>query len=202
MKLYFTRHGESEANRLKVISNRSLEHPLTETGRQQAEALALRLRGFQISRIYASPILRARQTGEILATRLTVPLDLVEGLREPDCGIYEGRGDEEAWAGQRYWLETWLAGEDLDQGPPEGETYEAVRGRFCGFVQGLVSQYGDSPNEFVLVTHGEAMLIGLPALVSTLEAGFLLKNGLAHTGLLVVEYMDGELVHRETQGGD
>jgi len=33
MKLYFARHGESEANTLGVISNRGLKHGLTDTGR-------------------------------------------------------------------------------------------------------------------------------------------------------------------------
>ena len=32
MKLYFVRHGESEANVLGVISNRGFQHPLTDTG--------------------------------------------------------------------------------------------------------------------------------------------------------------------------
>ena len=40
MRLYFVRHGQSEANVLRVISNRDLPHHLTDMGRQQAEALA------------------------------------------------------------------------------------------------------------------------------------------------------------------
>src|SRR5512140_3617462 len=101
MRLYFTRHGESEANRLKIISNRDLPHPLTETGRLQASTLAERLRTRPILRVYASPLLRARQTGEILSTALKVPLELVDGLREPDCGELEGRTDADARAAHR-----------------------------------------------------------------------------------------------------
>jgi broad specificity phosphatase PhoE len=36
MKLYVTRHGESEANILHIISNRDLPHPLTKKGSLQA----------------------------------------------------------------------------------------------------------------------------------------------------------------------
>jgi len=60
MRLYFIRHGESEANTLQIISNRNLPHAMTETGLRQVFALAGKLHGKSICRIYTSPILRAR----------------------------------------------------------------------------------------------------------------------------------------------
>ena len=39
MKLYFVRHGESEANLLREFSNRGYKHGLTERGFQQAAAV-------------------------------------------------------------------------------------------------------------------------------------------------------------------
>ena len=43
MKVIFARHGESTANTLHVFSNQQADHPLTEKGRGQAQALANRL---------------------------------------------------------------------------------------------------------------------------------------------------------------
>src|SRR5579859_4077000 len=40
MKLYFVRHGESEANVARIISNREQPHALTSNGIRQAHALA------------------------------------------------------------------------------------------------------------------------------------------------------------------
>ena len=40
MKVIFARHGESTANTLHVFSNQQADHPLTEKGRDQAQALA------------------------------------------------------------------------------------------------------------------------------------------------------------------
>ena len=91
MKFYFTCHGQSEANILKIISNRDLRHALTEKGQQQARALAGRLSGNAFERIISSPNLRARQTSEILSTCLDVPCVVDDGLREFDCGVAEGR---------------------------------------------------------------------------------------------------------------
>jgi len=191
--LYFVRHGESEANRLRIISNRDLPHPLTEAGRLQAAALAARLKPNPITGIYASPIPRARQTGEILSTALSVPLETAEALREPDTGIWEGRGDKEAWTAVDGWVDTWLCGHNRDKGPAGGETYNDVRRRMSLFVTGLVAEYGQSMGEFVLVTHGAVMLFSLPGLVEGLDAQTLRENGLGYAESMCVEVRDGRL---------
>jgi broad specificity phosphatase PhoE len=196
MRLYFTRHGESQANVFRIISNRDLPHPLTERGRLQGAALAEKLRGNLITCIYASPILRARQTGEILSTALGAPLECVQALREPDCGILEGRGDPEAWAEHGYWLETWLAGRMRDKGPQDGETYNTVRERFTSFIEKLIGDYGESSTEFVLVAHGELMLLGLPGLLAGLETQAFLPRGLGYTELLMADCVSGNLIKR------
>ena len=64
MKLYFARHGESEANTLRVISNRESRFGLTTTGKQQAAILADGLKDIPITAIFSSPILRARETAQ------------------------------------------------------------------------------------------------------------------------------------------
>jgi 2,3-bisphosphoglycerate-dependent phosphoglycerate mutase len=199
MKLYFTRHGESEANRLRIISNRDLPHGLTGTGRLQALELAEKLQARPITRIYASPLLRARQTGEILSTALSVPLEPAEALREPDCGVLEGHSDPQAWAEHKYWLDTWLVGRELDNGPQGGETCIAIRDRFTIFIKELVREYGQSPAEFVLVTHGEVLLLGLPGLVEGLDADHLLERNPEHGAFLTVECKEKRLIFREDQ---
>lgn len=70
---YFARHGESDANLQRVFANRGDGPPLTSCGRQQASTLAGQLAGDGIQHVYASSLLRARQTAEILASRLAVP---------------------------------------------------------------------------------------------------------------------------------
>jgi hypothetical protein len=79
MRLYFVRHGESEANVLEVFSNRGLEHGLTQRGRVQTASLAQKLAGRQIIKLFTSPILRATQTAEILAEMLGVPCEFIHG---------------------------------------------------------------------------------------------------------------------------
>jgi broad specificity phosphatase PhoE len=199
MKLYIARHGESEANVLKVISNRDLPHGLTGEGRQQARILAERLRLHPITSVYASPIPRAKQTGEIVAGTLQVPLVLADGLREPDCGLLEGRGDSEAWVSQRHWLETWLAGQRLNEGPPEAETCEQLQRRFRGVLTGLLEEFGATGKEFVLITHGEAMLLSLPGFVDGLAVEHIFADYLEHGAILEVSGLNGRLVFTKAE---
>ena len=96
MKLYFVRHGESEANTAHVISNHGWMHPLTETGQQQARDLAARLSPIGAKIIYTSPLRRAVETAEILALALKLPVQVDDALREYDCGDVEGKADAES----------------------------------------------------------------------------------------------------------
>ena len=87
MKLYFVRHGESEANLLHEFSNSGHRHPLTARGIEQARTVARSLSGLQVARIYSSPILRAVQTAQILAEQSSASVTVTEALREWSVGI-------------------------------------------------------------------------------------------------------------------
>jgi probable phosphoglycerate mutase len=62
----------------------SADPPLSEEGRRQAEATAEFLAGERVDHVVASPLLRARQTAEPLATRLGLSVEAVGGLTEID----------------------------------------------------------------------------------------------------------------------
>ena len=95
--LTFLRHGESVGN----LENRFQGHadfPLTETGLAQARALADRWKteGRTFDRVFSSPLVRARQTAEIICAALKVPLEFDPDWMEIDNGLLAGLSDEEA----------------------------------------------------------------------------------------------------------
>ena len=143
MKITFTRHGESHANILRQISNRGLVHPLTRKGREQAAALADKLRERAITRIYTSPLLRAIETSIIVAERLEVDYEVTDALREFDCGIAEGRADQAAWQMWQEVFDDWTTHRRWERRIEGGESFYDVRDRFVPFIEGLVAQYGD-----------------------------------------------------------
>jgi len=88
--LIFVQHGESEGNQGGRF-NGSLDFPLTEKGRAQAQKTAEYLDKYKIDKAYSSDLLRAKETAQIIATRQN--LDLIEdkGLREINGGDFEGQ---------------------------------------------------------------------------------------------------------------
>jgi broad specificity phosphatase PhoE len=110
MKIYFARHGESEANVGQVFWNGIEGYGLTERGRGQAEQLADRLAGVRFVALYCSPILRAVQTAQIVGARLGLLYEVADALREYNVGLLEGQPYSEAteqtyWRVRRLWME-------------------------------------------------------------------------------------------------
>jgi broad specificity phosphatase PhoE len=196
MKIIFTRHGESLANTLHIISNHDLPHPLTGKGRAQAAELADQLAGRPIQRVYASPTLRAHETAEIVAARLNLPLEVNAALKEYDCGELEGRGDEGAWARHSHFVHAWLAGEQQNQAPAGGESFFEIQQRLAGFVHGLVAEYSASEAEILCVSHGGTLLFGLPGLLTNLSLEWVRERRLGHTEIIVAENENDRLVCR------
>jgi len=86
LTLLLTRHGQAASS--DVVLGGQLDMPLTPDGRKEAEALARRLTGVRVDRIVASPMARALETAQTIATGRPVEVD--ERLRELDYGRWEG----------------------------------------------------------------------------------------------------------------
>lgn len=190
MRLYFVRHGESEANLLQEFSNGLDKHGLTPLGRRQAAALAEKLDGIPFAAIHTSPILRAVQTAEILAERLGAPVQTTDALREYDVGIHEGRADQASW--DAYWevFLAWMDLRDWDRGLAGGETYEDIRARFMPFITHLCDQYSAIDANILLVSHGGTLKCMLPLLLPTRTHAFFKTNHIDNTGYIIAQWHD------------
>jgi broad specificity phosphatase PhoE len=95
VKLYFARHGESQANVQQVFWDQPHGYGLTDKGREQARAWAdsLATVGFatRLAGIYCSPILRAAQTARIVGRRLNLTPEIEDALCERDVSVLEGQ---------------------------------------------------------------------------------------------------------------
>lgn len=194
MKICFTRHGESQANVLREVSNRGIRHGLTRRGREQAVALAQKLQGLPISRIYSSPLLRAVETSVILATRLGLDYEVVEALREYDCGIVEGRSDEAGWQIWQGLFEDWTVHGRWERRIEGGESFYDIRDRFVPFIKGLVLQYGRSDEELLCVAHGGLYGMMLPLVLRNVDHDLISRHGFDYTSYIVSELRPEGLV--------
>ena len=79
--IYFVRHGETDYN-LEGIVQGQLDIPLNKKGIHQANEIKNKLKDLDIDIIFSSPLLRAKQTAEIINENLNVKIKYDERLKE------------------------------------------------------------------------------------------------------------------------
>jgi broad specificity phosphatase PhoE len=196
MNVIFARHGESEANVLRIISNRGRQHGLTKRGREQARRLAEALARFDVRHLYSSPLLRATETADVVTERLGLDYEVTAALREWDCGVMEGRSDHEAWAAHDAVVHAWLYEDDPTRRIEGGESLEDVADRFTHFVGRLIAAHGQTRDTIALIAHGSLYRCGLPLVVANADETFGLELQLGNTEAVIAELRDHRLVVR------
>jgi broad specificity phosphatase PhoE len=138
MRLILIRHGETEGNPFSRLQG-SVDLPLSEIGRAQAQATAEALKAEEPDRFVTSDMKRAAETARIIADRLgsPVPVVLDSRLREIDLGIWEGMTLDEVRRKFPRELELWLR--DPKAPAPEGEPAAAWTKRVSQFSAELLS---------------------------------------------------------------
>jgi broad specificity phosphatase PhoE len=141
------RHGRTESNRRSIYAGRS-DEPLSVEGVAEVKEAVPALVPLGLSRVVASPVYRAWQTGAQIASQLGVPRDVDEDLAEMLLGPWTGL--TEAQVAERFPAEY-----ELWQGRPsrvllEGrETLEQVQARALYAAER--ARHGACPA--LLVTH-------------------------------------------------
>lgn len=87
--LYIIRHGKTDWNARKKIQGWT-DIPLNEEGREGAQAAREEYKDVHFDVCYVSPLIRARETAEILLEGRDIPIIVDERLKEMGFGDYEG----------------------------------------------------------------------------------------------------------------
>jgi broad specificity phosphatase PhoE len=193
VRLYFARHGESEANVLKVFANSPGRYGLTDHGRQQVAALAERLAGEQITRVYASPLLRAQETARIVCDRLGLEFETLDELREFSVGDHEGSNDPAAWDEYREVERAWLIDGDFKARIGGGECFDDIADRFLPFVAHLIERFIETEERAVLIGHGGTFACMLPLILENVDRAFALSHPIWPASYIASEVRDGRL---------
>ena len=88
MRIYLTRHGQTDLNAKKLMQGRS-DIPLNETGKAQARAAKEKLGNVKFDAVYASPLDRAIETAQTISGIDRSEIIIDERIIETDFGKYE-----------------------------------------------------------------------------------------------------------------
>lgn len=149
MKLYFLRHGESEAN-LTGVHGGWMQCDLTAAGRAQAQAAAQLLRDIPFEQVYASDLARAQQTARLAVPTASITLE--PRLREINVGDVIGMTPAECevkW-GRRY-IDALNAKNYTDF---HGESYAQLGQRVSAFLDQVAETH---TGNVLAVSHNHAI---------------------------------------------
>lgn len=89
MKIYITRHGETEWNKAGRMQGWN-NSDLTQKGIDNAQKLGQALKDIPFDCVYCSPLGRAIQTANCIVGLRNIPIIYDENLKEMNFGIWEG----------------------------------------------------------------------------------------------------------------
>ena len=157
MLLYIVRHGETDWNKSHRVQGRT-DIPLNDYGRRLAEETAEGMKDIQIDIGMTSPLLRAKETAQIILKGRDVPLYDEARLQEISFGRYEGvycggdHCDPESEAFNRFFCDT---GNYIP--PDDAETIPQLYERTGGFLESLMRREDLAGKSILVSTHGAAM---------------------------------------------
>jgi probable phosphoglycerate mutase len=148
---HLVRHGEHGLLG-RVLAGRMPGVGMTERGRAEIAAVAERLAGEPIAAIYASPLQRTRESAEIVAARLQLPIEFRDDVIELDFGEWTGATFDSIRADPRW--EAWRTHRSIAT-IPGGESMRQVQRRA---VDALLDINGRHPHQsVVVVSHGDVI---------------------------------------------
>lgn len=124
---------------------------LSEEGRGQVRETAAWLTDLKdrIDAVVCSPVRRTRESAEIIAAELGLPLEEEPGFAEMEFGAWDGLTFVEVAERHKESFEAWLG--DLDAPPPGGESFRTVEERVRAGLRRVLEQHAG--RTVVVISH-------------------------------------------------
>ena len=153
---HLVRHGEHVWRGRGILAGRSAGVGLTAAGSAQIAAVGERLAGEHIVALYTSPLQRTRESADILATRLNLPVQCRDDLIELDFGEWTGLTFDEVRRDIRW--EAWRACRSL-AAVPGGESMRRAQQRIVDALAEL--HVAHRRGTIAVVSHGDLIRAAL-----------------------------------------
>jgi len=194
-EIILARHGETEWNVAEIFRGRT-DVELNETGIRQAKLLAEYLSKVKIDAIYSSPLKRALETAEIIASYHKLDVDIAPDLTDFNFGKWQGLSHQEVKGKYKKLYTEWINHPDRVK-MPAGESLEDVRKRATRVVARVIARYAET---VVLVSHRVVNKVLICALLG-LDNSHFWNIKLDTCGITIFTYVDKQFTltkHNDT----
>ena len=184
LTLYLLRHGQTPASRDDVFSG-SIDPELTPDGLAMAEAFAAAYRSRPWAAVFASPMRRAVATAKPLCSAIGIDMQLRDGLKEINYGVWEGKpvkvishdyhDDYLRWTADPAWYP-----------PTGGEAAITIATRAMQVVEEIKQRYPDG--NVLVVSHKATIRITLCSLLGIDVGRFRYRLGCPTGSVSIVEF--------------
>lgn len=186
MKIYLTRHGETEWNKQDRVQG-ILDSPLTEEGIEMAKTLSQLSKDIKFDKVYSSDLKRAEDTAKIIAPDneiITTPY-----LREIDVGNWSGRYFPTLKEEDKELYKIYF-NEPHKYSRPDGESLKHLMDRVERFFEEYILNATDE--NILIVSHG-VTIVGIFNYVEKVELkDFWTNRVLRNAKFNIIEYKNGE----------
>lgn len=190
MRLYLIRHARSSWNLQNRIQGNSNPH-LDRIGRLQSKKLAQYFSQIPIDRFYSSPLFRARQTSLALHRRLNIDIEFVNGLKEINLGLWEGKTPQEVDKLYKGGYKKWL-NKPRSVIIPKAEPINYFKKRAIATLTSIIEDNDENDN-LLIVTHG-GVIVAFIAYILKVDFGkLILRLRLDNTGITIVDVFSRRL---------
>ncbi len=148
---HLLRHGEHGLLG-RVLAGRMPGVGMTERGRAEIAAVAERLAGETIAALYSSPLQRTRESAEIVAARLGLPIEFRDDVIELDFGEWTGATFDSIRADPRW--HAWRTQRSLAR-IPGGESMREVQRRVVEALMEMGERHHHAT--VAVVSHGDVI---------------------------------------------
>ncbi len=182
--LYIIRHGRTDWNDKKKLQGRT-DIPLNDEGREMARRARDEYRNVNFDVCYCSPLIRAKETAEILLEGRDIPVITDSRLAEMCFGTYEGI--ENSFAVPDCPINTFFLAPERYTEPVEGaESIEELFSRTGEFLREIVYPQLDQGKDVLIVGHG-AMNCSIVCQVRELPVKDFWSAGIENCRLMTLE---------------
>lgn len=150
--LYIIRHGKTEWNVKRKLQGRT-DIPLNDTGRLMAEKARDEYKDIHFDICYCSPLIRAKETAEILMKGRNIPIITDDRLMEMSFGVYEGI--ENSFEIPDCPINVFFKEPENYKTPVEGaESLEELYSRTGEFLKEIIEPQIHQGKDILIVGHG------------------------------------------------